>query len=164
MLECNSLYNHVRNALGDSAYTAAGFHFGDCRVLRYHSRTPADVVDYIYNKFVPADPACPADIIIVTAIGVHGVNFKNITRAIHYGAPSTIEQLYQAIGRAGRAPKGQRCPVYSVVYTNGSDFTTTGGDTGTPTSDMERLMTTFKVEKDRVCLQQAAFKVLGEEI
>ena len=50
------------------------------------------------------------------------------------------------------------------VYTNGSDFTTTGGDTGTPTSDMERLMTTFKVEKDRVCLQQAAFKVLGEEI
>jgi superfamily II DNA helicase RecQ len=163
MLEADTIFAHVRHAikerLGENAYKAPGAHYGDGRILRYHARTPAEVVKYIHSRFVADAEDCPARILVTTAIGVHGVDFVNVTRALLIGAPGTVAEMYQAIGRAGRpAGGGERRPVFAAVYTNGSDFT----ERRTYDADMKRLM---RLEVDRTaCIQKEALKAISEDI
>lgn len=48
-----------------------------------------------------------------------GIDKPDIRRVIHYGAPKTVEEYYQQIGRAGRDGGVAKC----VLYMKPSDFT-----------------------------------------
>lgn len=161
MTECDAIYLYMRHELGDLAYAGPGYHHGDARVLRYHSRTPAEVVDFIHEQFVPDLLSCEAFTLIVTPIGVHGLDFRNVSRAIHVGAPSSIEELWQAIGRAGRPVDGASLPVFAPVYSNKSDF-----NRRTVDGAIQRLMTLefASTENPNGCFQKEAFSALGEDI
>lgn len=50
-----------------------------------------------------------------------GIDIKDIRKTIHYGLPSSMESLYQQIGRAGRDGKKSDCYVYFRVE-NQADY------------------------------------------
>ena len=75
-------------------------------------------------------------------------------RAISFGAPGSIEEKIQAEGRAGRAVGGGRMPVYSVMMTNGTDFSTRRDFS----LDIQRLSKT----SDK-CLHEVQLRAVGDE-
>jgi hypothetical protein len=85
---------------------------------RWHSCTDKDVQQKLRQTFVMGVGDCKA--LIATTIASHGVDFKNLRRVIFLGFPSTIEEFWQIIGRAGRGSDG---PVLVSVLWSESDFT-----------------------------------------
>jgi len=85
---------------------------------RWHSCTHEDVQQQLRQTFVMGVGDCKA--LIATTIASHGVDFKNLRRIFFFGFPSTIEEFWQIIGRAGRGSDG---PVLVSVLWSTSDFT-----------------------------------------
>ena len=150
MLECDLVFDHIRRQLGEAAYGTGGTDFTHCRVQRYHSRSPQPVVEHIHRDFVPDIEGSQASVLVMTAVGVHGVNFVNV-------ASGSIAEMYQTIGRAGRGKDGLRQPVFACVFTNGSYFTARH----TYDTKMKFLMRPLADRK--VCVQKEAFAALDED-
>lgn len=100
---------------------------------------------------MPDDRLCTAAVMICTLIGAQGIDTKNVHRAIHIGAPGSIEEWRQADGRTCR-PDGT---AFGVVYTNGDDFK--AGES----FDID-VKKTFETED--TCLHASIDRVLGDEV
>lgn len=56
----------------------------------------------------------PLKVLFATKAFGMGIDIKDIRKTIHYGLPSSMESLYQQIGRAGRDGKQSDCYIYFV--------------------------------------------------
>ena len=118
-LGCNKIYDYMKNRLGKDVHTVPGsLDFRKRVISRIHSCTDETIKAHIMNNFVRMEGGV-SKALVGTSLVEHGLNFVDVVRVIHAGAPGTIESYLQGVGRGGR--RGQH--VFAVLYYNGTDFT-----------------------------------------
>jgi ATP-dependent DNA helicase RecQ/Werner syndrome ATP-dependent helicase len=68
------------------------------RVAAYHGKMSLGDREEAHEQFLSGE----AQIVVATVAFGMGIDKPDIRRIIHYGAPKTVEEYYQQIGRAGR--------------------------------------------------------------
>ena len=117
-LSCNKVYDYVSKMLGDDVQTIPGSLDYKERVLsRIHRCTDEKIKAHILDHFVRTEGGV-SKALVGTSLVEHGLDFVDVVRVIHAGAPGTIESYLQGVGRGGR--RGQH--VFAVLYYNGNDF------------------------------------------
>ena len=111
------LYAHFLYTLGDASYYPRGAEqISDNRLFgMYHANTPAHNKEVIHTSM--QDPHGVVRIIFATVALGMGVNMVGVNTAIHYGAPSCIEDYFQESGRAGRSGEQAK----SIVFWKAGD-------------------------------------------
>ena len=114
---CADLYAHFNFELGELSYHPLGApELSDNRLFgMFHSRTSE------HNKDVILKSLCETDgkirIVFATiALGM-GVHLIDVNTIVHYGAPSSIDDYFQASGRGGRSG----CSARSIVFWQPAD-------------------------------------------
>ena len=109
---CANLYIHFHSKLGDAIYFPTGAdNTSDNRLFgMFHAKTDD------YNKSVIlsslSHPQGTVRVVFATmALGM-GVNFKDLTSIVHYGAPRSLEDYFQESGRAGRGGELSTSTIY----------------------------------------------------
>ena len=142
---CSDLYVYFLSKLGkDSYYPLGAPEVSDHRLFgMFHANTPVHNKDVILRSMLVEDGVVRI-VFATVALGM-GVNFVGLHRTIHYGAPSSIEDLFQESGRAGRSGE----PAKSTVYWQPSDAKRKQ-DLSNP-RNVEELAVRNYLENDRVC-------------
>lgn len=124
---CSDLYAFFHHELGDCSYWPDGAqHLSDYRIFgMYHSNTPQHNKDVIIQSL--SSPNGIVRVVFATVALGMGVNFKDINRVIHYGAPQSLVDYFQesgrSCGRSGEAAKSvvywtpRDCPVRKEIVT-----------------------------------------------
>ena len=81
----------------------------------YHAKTPERSKVVVTKSLL--DPVGVVRVVFASVALGMGVDLKGVTTIIHYGAPSCIEDYFQASGRAGRGGESSK----SIVYWAPSD-------------------------------------------
>lgn len=97
----------IMGELGQSAYV------GNEKIFKmYHSGMSRADLDGILASF--ADPESKSRFLIATiAFGI-GINIPDIRFIMHWGAPKTVEDYWQEVGRAGRDGKPAQAKMYAT--------------------------------------------------
>ena len=100
---CAHLYAHFHFELGDASYyPPCSPHLSEYRLFgMFHSNTPQDNKDVIIQSLLHLEGVICV-VFATVALGM-GVDMKNISRVIHYGAPRSVEDYFQESGRGGRS-------------------------------------------------------------
>ncbi len=105
---CANLYIYFHSKLGDASYFPPGAdNTSDNRLFgMFHAKTDD------YNKSVIFHQEGTVRVVFATmALGM-GVNFKDLTCIVHYGAPRSLEDYFQESGRAGRGGELSTSTIY----------------------------------------------------
>ena len=98
---------YIMEYLGQSAYVN-----GTKLFKMYHSGMSRADLDGILASF--AEEESKTRFLIATiAFGI-GINIKDIRLVLHWGAPKTIEDYWQEVGRAGRDGKPAQAEMYAT--------------------------------------------------
>lgn len=97
-----------------SSLLRAGLH-GVCEVAQYHAGLPQAEREDAHTKFLTGQ----VNVIVATIAFGMGIDKPDIRRVIHWGAPKTIEEYYQQVGRAGRDGLASEC----IMFADAPDFT-----------------------------------------
>jgi superfamily II DNA helicase RecQ len=84
------------------------------RCVAYHAGLSAQQRTDAHTAFLTGQ----ATIVVATVAFGMGIDKEDVRRVVHYGAPKTIEEYYQQIGRAGRDGAMAEC----ILYTSPADF------------------------------------------
>jgi RecQ family ATP-dependent DNA helicase len=82
-----------------------------CEVQAYHAGLGQEHRDLAHTNFLTGQTT----IIVATVAFGMGIDKPDTRRVIHYGAPKTMEEYYQQIGRAGRDGLPAECTMYAQV-------------------------------------------------
>ena len=113
---CSYLYAHFLYALGEkSCYLSGAEHLSDNQLFgMYHSCTDEHNKQVIVHSF--SQPDGVVHVVFATmALGM-GVDFRNVYRVVHYGAPRSLDDYLQESGRVGR--DGQQAFSNQGIYCN----------------------------------------------
>ena len=114
---CTDLFAHFSYEMSTDLYYPPGSpELSDSNVFgMFHASTPQHSEDVIVNSLM--DPCGGVRIVFASiAIGM-GVDLQEVNAIIHYEAPSSSEDYFQASGQAGR--KGDS--THSIVYWTPTD-------------------------------------------
>ncbi|KAH3770935.1 hypothetical protein DPMN_172234 [Dreissena polymorpha] len=78
----------------------------------YHSGMCNSDLKSILEEFTQPD-SCTRFLISTIAFGI-GINIPDIRFIIHWGAPKTLEDYWQEVGRAGRDGKAAQAKMYAT--------------------------------------------------
>jgi RecQ family ATP-dependent DNA helicase len=84
------------------------------RCVAYHAGMSAQQRTEAHTAFLTGQ----ATLVCATVAFGMGIDKEDVRRVVHYGAPKTIEEYYQQIGRAGRDGAMAEC----ILYTSTADF------------------------------------------
>ena len=117
LMMCADLFAHFSYEMGsDQYYPPGSSELCDNRLFgMYHASTPQHSKDVIMKSLM--DPCGVVRIVFASVAMGMGVDLHGVNTIIHYGAPSSIEDYYQASGRAGRSGDA----AHSVVYWTPTD-------------------------------------------
>jgi RecQ family ATP-dependent DNA helicase len=88
---------------------------GICKVAAYHAGMEDSAREASHTGFLTGD----IQVIVATVAFGMGIDKPDTRKVYHWGAPKTLEEYYQQIGRAGR----DGLPGDVVMYCNPNDFT-----------------------------------------
>ena len=117
MNTCADLYAHFHFELGELSYHPKGVpEISDNRLFgMFHSRTSEHNKEVILKSL--SQPDGTVRIVFATiALGM-GVNLLDVNTIVHYGAPSSIDDYFQASGRGGRSG----CFARSIIFWRPTD-------------------------------------------
>lgn len=111
------LFAHFSYEMGTSQYYPPGApKLSDNRLFgMFHAKTPQHSKDIILQSLT--DPKGIVRVVFASVAMGMGIDLKGVDTIIHYGAPSSIEDYFQASGRGGRSGASAR----SIVYWKPSD-------------------------------------------
>jgi hypothetical protein len=98
--KCNGVFENIRRdlSLQAAAYSKAdSIKHTDARIARWHSCTVEEVRHHIRNTFVAGHGEIVCT--VATAVAEHGIDFEHLDIVVSIGAPPTLEQYFQGIGR-----------------------------------------------------------------
>ena len=109
---CATLYAHFLHCLGDrSYYPRDATQISDNRLFgMFHSNTPDHNKLVILKSLVKSDGVVRV-VFATMALGM-GVDFVGLNTIIHYGAPRSLDDYFQELGRAGRSGASATSTVY----------------------------------------------------
>lgn len=109
---CCSLYFFFLSNLGPESYHPLGsVEVSDNRLFgMFHAQTPQHNKDVILSSMQKEDGV--VRMVFATVALDMGVNFVDLNRVIHYGAPSSIEDYFHECGRAGRSGDQAKSTIY----------------------------------------------------
>ena len=112
LMMCTDLFAHFSYEMGSDQYYPPGSpELSDNRLFgMFHASTPQHSKDVIVNSLM--DPCGVVRIVFASVAMGMGVDLQGVNTIIHYGAPSSIEDYFQASGRAGRSGDSFRSIVY----------------------------------------------------
>ena len=110
--DCIAIYQILKSKMGSNFTEPVGYpNLTAYRLVEMYTRVlPAEKKDQVLQTFSLADGKLRL-VIATTAFGM-GVDCQDISRVMHYGAPSTLEEYIQETGRAGRNGKPARGELY----------------------------------------------------
>jgi len=80
----------------------------------YHAGRTQEERDAVHKAFLCSD----VPVVVATVAFGMGIDKPDIRRIIHYGAPKTVEEYYQQVGRAGRDGAHAEC----IMICSDTDF------------------------------------------
>ena len=110
--DCIAIYQILKSKMGSNFTEPVGYpNLTAYKLVEMYTRVlPAEKKDQVLQTFSLADGKLRL-VIATTAFGM-GVDCQDISRVMHYGAPSTLEEYIQEMGRAGRNGKPARGELY----------------------------------------------------
>lgn len=114
---CADLFDFFSYEMGrDQYYPPGASEVSDNRLFgMFHAKTPQSSKDVIGRSLM--DPHGVVRIVFATLAMGMGVDLRGVNTIIHYGAPSSMEDYFQASGRGGRSGESAR----SIIYWKPSD-------------------------------------------
>lgn len=115
--DCATLYQLLKSKMGLEFTEPVGYpNLSGYRMIEMYTRVlPPEKKDEVLHSFSAVEGKLRL-IIATTAFGM-GVDCQDVTRVIHWGAPSTVEEYIQETGRSGRNGK----PATGVLYVKGGN-------------------------------------------
>ena len=114
---CADMFDLFSFEMGSEQYHPVGApEVSDNRLFgMFHAKTPQSSKEVIIRSLL--DPQGVVRIVFASlAIGM-GVDLRGVNTIVHYGAPSSMEDYFQASGRGGRSGES----AHSIVYWKPSD-------------------------------------------
>ena len=112
LMTCADLFAHFSYEIGsDQYYPTESSELSDNGLSgMFHARIPQHSKDVIVNSRM--GPCEVVRNVLVSVVMGKGVDLQGVNTTIHYGAPSSLEDYFQASGRAGRSCD----PTRSIAY------------------------------------------------
>ena len=112
---CADLFSHFSYEMGKSQYYAPSApELSENRLFgMFHANTPQHTKDVIMGSFT-------VRVVFASVATGMGIDLHGVDIIIHYGAPSSIENYFQASGRRGQSGDS----AYSIVYRTPKDCQT----------------------------------------
>jgi superfamily II DNA helicase RecQ len=112
LMMCADLFSHFNYEMGRSQYYPPGTaELSDNRLFgMFHARTPQHSKDVIIKSLL--DPQGKMRVVFASVAMGMGIDLQGVNTIIHYGAPSSIEDYFQASGRGGRSGDSAQSIVY----------------------------------------------------
>ena len=112
LMMCAELFSHFSYEMGDRQYYPPGaLHLSDNRLFgMFHASTPQHSKEVITQSLL--DPCGVVRIVFASVAMGMGVDLQGVNTIIHYGAPSSIEDYFQASGRGGRKGESACSRIY----------------------------------------------------
>lgn len=103
LMMCADLFDHFSYELGSSQYYPPGApEITDNRLFgMFHARTPQHSKDVIISSL--QDPNGVVRVVFASVTMGMGIDLQGVNSIYHYGAPSSIDDYFQASGRGGRS-------------------------------------------------------------
>ena len=116
-----TVYSQIRSWLGDAAYS--GVKSLDNRLLNmFHSATDPATKTYIIDEFTRTD--IRTRLLICTSAFGTGIDIPDVDIVLMWGAPHSLFDYWQLIGRGGRnsQPTLSVCYLYKASLSNAENF------------------------------------------
>ena len=112
LIMCADLFDHFTYELGSSQYYPPGApELSQNRIFgMFHASTPQHSKDIIIKSLL--DPHGLVRVVFASVAMGMGIDLRGVNIIVHYGAPSSIEDYFQASGRGGRSGDSARSIVY----------------------------------------------------
>lgn len=112
LLYCADLFSHFSYEMGSSQYYPPGApELSDNRLFgMFHASSPQHSKDVIVKSLL--DPHGKVRLVFASVAMGMGIDLRGVNTVLHYGAPSNIEDYFQASGRAGRRGDSAQSIVY----------------------------------------------------
>ena len=114
---CADLFAHFTYEMGSLQYYPPGApELSDNRLFgMFHASTPQHSKEVILQSLM--DPEGVVRVVFASIAMGMGIDLREVNTIVHYGAPSSIEDYFQASGRGGRSGAS----AHSIVYWRPSD-------------------------------------------
>ena len=113
---CADLFAHFTYEMGSLQYYPSGAELSDNRLFgMFHASTPQHSKEVILQSLM--DPEGVVRVVFASIAMGMGIDLREVNTIVHYGAPSSIEDYFQASGRGGRSGAS----AHSIVYWRPSD-------------------------------------------
>ena len=112
LMMCADLFSYFSYEMGDAQYYPPGSpQLSDHRLFgMFHASTPVHSKEVITKSLV--NPLGVVRVVFASVAMGMGVDLQGVNTIIHYGAPSSIEDYFQASGRGGRSGESAQSLIY----------------------------------------------------